>query len=75
VVHNDTAHFHAHVVVGMFAANVDCSAAFQILKPALIKKIASALYAGNRWKFPSQALASENNETVEPTDPGFRPGV
>jgi hypothetical protein len=75
VVHDDTEHYHAHVVVGMFAAKVDCSAAFKALKPSLIKKINSALYAGNRWQFPSEALASEHNETPTPTDPGFRLGV
>ena len=75
VVHNDTAHYHAHVVVGMFTKDFDCSTAFNALKPALIKKIASALYAGNRWRFPNQALASEHNEVQGPADPGFRPGM
>lgn len=75
VVHDDTEHYHAHVVLGMFAADVDCSAAFKALKPALIKKISSALYAGNRWQFPSAALSNEPNEIPEPTDPGFRPAV
>lgn len=75
VVHNDTAHFHAHVVVGMFAADVDCSAAFQTLKPAILRQISSALYAGNRWPQPSLALANEFNETPAPTDSGFRPAL
>lgn len=75
VVHDDTDHYHAHVVVGMFAADVDCSATFKALKPALIKKISSALYAGNRWQFPSDALASEHNEITGSADPGFRPAM
>lgn len=75
VVHDDTAHYHAHVVVGMFAADIDCSATFKELTPALIKKFSSALYAGNRWQFPNTALSGEQNEIPEPTDPGFRPAV
>lgn len=75
VVHDDTEHYHAHVVVGMFAADVDCSTVFNILKPALIKKIASALYAGNRWQIPNEALANEHNENPCDNDRGFRPAV
>jgi hypothetical protein len=75
VVHNDTQHYHAHVVVGMFAADIDCLATFKVLTPAFIKKISSALYAGNRWKLPSAALEDEHNEIQEPTDLGFRPAV
>lgn len=73
VVHNDTDHYHAHVVVGIFATDVDCSAAFQTLTPKLIKEIAAALYTGNRWPQPSEALASVKSAPVDPTDPGFRP--
>lgn len=75
VVHDDTEHYHAHVVIGMFAADLDCSAAFKKLNRTLIRKINSALYAGNRWQFPNEALANEPNETLRPGDPGFRPGL
>lgn len=75
VVHDDTEHHHAHVVVGLFTADVDCSAIFDELTLARIRETASALYAGNRWRFPSKALADEPNETPRPKDPGFRPGV
>lgn len=59
VVHNDTKHFHAHVVVGLYANDLDCSGVIRELKPSLIKKIASTLYAAHSWPFPSEALASE----------------
>lgn len=72
VVHNDTAHYHAHVVVGMFAANVDCSEVFRALTPGLLKEISSAMYAGNRWPQPSAALASVENVNVGLDYPGFR---
>lgn len=75
VVHDDTDHYHAHVVVGLFAADIDCTTAFNELSYARIKEIASALYAGNRWRFPSKALANEPNESLRPGDPGFRPGL
>lgn len=66
VVHNDTVHYHAHVVVGMFAADVNCSEVFPILKPGLLKEISSAMYAGNRWPQPSGALASVENVIAGP---------
>jgi hypothetical protein len=75
VVHNDTDHFHAHVVVGMFASDVDCSSAFKALKPAVLRRISSALYAGNLWPAPSEALTMEDNEIIKPADPAFRPAL
>lgn len=72
VVHNDTEHYHAHVVVGMFAANVNCSEVFRTLTPRLLKQISSAMYAGNRWTQPSEALASVENVIVGPDDLSFR---
>lgn len=67
VVHSDTRNYHAHLVVGMFSHDLDCSGVFKNLTVSTIKGIAASLYAGQGWDFPSAALEKEYKKIISKT--------
>lgn len=56
VVHNDREHTHAHVVVGMYARNIDGAEIFKKLKPRIIRYIAASIYDAHQWIFPYRRM-------------------
>lgn len=56
VMHDDTKHIHAHVVVSLFADGIDALALYRQLTPRVIKDVTATFYTAHGWPIPSRAL-------------------
>ena len=56
VIHDDRKHVHAHVVVGMYARELDCSQVFQRITKDVLLETTSTLYAAHGWDFPNEGM-------------------